>query len=331
MKSAGVALLAAVAVTGCGAHATSPSPHPPLQLDAAVAAGFDRAKLAAADRRFQTLPLLSVIVLRHRRVVFERYYHEGSRPAKGNVFSVTKSVVSALVGIALRDGRLRSVDQKVASFFADKLAPDADPRVRSITLRQLLTMTAGYREHYIAASDDWVRTSLNRQLASDPGAEFSYDSPSAHLVGAIVAKATGLSLATFAQRALFTPLGIRPGGWTTDGQRHELGSTGLRLRALDLVKLGQLYLQHGRWRGRQLVPAHWVRESTSRQASVPGGLAYGYLWWLNTGPHGGFLAIGHAGQMIAVLPRLDMVVVTTASDEFDRTAVLKLLLRAAGR
>ena len=333
MKRALAGALAVTVMSGCGAHREAPAASMPLRLDAAVRAGFDRAQLVRADRVFQATPgLFSVLVARRGHIVFERYYHGGARGLEWNVFSVTKSVVSALVGIALHDGDLRSVDERVVEFFPDKVEAHADPRIRAITLRELLTMTAGYRERPVAASDDWVRTSLNRPLESDPGATFSYDSPSAHVVGAIVAKATGEPLATFAQRKLFTPLGIRPGTWATDGQGHQLGSTGLHLRARDLLRFGQLYLQGGRWHGRQVVPAAWVRESTTQHVSVPGGYGYGYLWWRNTGLHGGFIAVGFAGQMIAVFPRLDLVVVTTGHDEeVDRTAIVKLILRADAR
>ena len=331
MRTALAVVLAVALATGCGAQKTAPEP--PLRLDAAVEAGFDRTLLVAADRRFQTTPgLFSVLVARHGRLVFERYYHGAGRTLEWNAFSVTKSVLSALVGIALHDGRLHSLDQHVVDFFPEKVSRDADPRIRSITLRDLLTMTSGYRERHVAASDDWVTTGLNRPLASDPGTTFSYDSPSALLVGSVIAKVTGEPLASYAQRKLFTPLGIKPAGWETDGRGHQIGSTGLLLRARDLVRLGQLYLQDGRWHGRQLVPASWVRASTAQQVSVPGGYAYGYLWWRNTGLHGGYLAIGYGGQMIAVFPRRGLVVVTTGNDEgIDGTAIVRSVLRAAGR
>jgi CubicO group peptidase (beta-lactamase class C family) len=327
-----VALLLAVAVaTGCGAQKTAPEP--PLRLGAAVDAGFDRGLLVAADRRFQATPgLFSVLVARHGRIVFERYYHGAGRALEWNLFSVTKSVVSTLVGIALHDGRLHSLDQHVVDFFPDKVSAVADPRVRSITLRDLLTMTSGYRERHVAASDDWVTTGLNRPLASDPGTTFSYDSPSAHLVGAVVAKATGVPLATYAQRKLFGPLGIKPAGWETDGRGHQIGSTGLLLRARDLVRFGQLYLQDGRWHGRQIVPASWVRASTAKQVSVPGGYAYGYLWWRDTRLRGAYEAVGYGGQLVAVFPRRGLVVVMTGNDEgIDRAAIVKSVLRAAER
>jgi CubicO group peptidase (beta-lactamase class C family) len=320
-----VALLAA----GCGARDDVPQPVGQVSVGLARQEGFVPSKLRAADRRFRATPALaSVLVSRNGRLVFERYYRGATGKEDENVFSVTKSVVSALVGIALREGKLRSLDQRLVDLFPGELEPGTDPRVRTITLRDLLTMTAGYREPRIAASDDWVRTLLNRPLSSDPGRAFSYDDGSAHLAGAALAQATGETLQSYAQRKLFGPIGIHPARWSTDGQGHSLGSTGLFLRPRDLQRLGRLYLQHGRWRGRQLVPARWIRESTTTKVRIPHGYAYGYFWWVNTGPHGGFLALGYAGQTIAVFPKLDLVVTTTGGGPFDLLAVLRLTLDA---
>lgn len=323
-------LLAVVLVAaGCGARDAAPQPVGHVSVAPARREGFVPSRLRTADRRFQTTPgLASVLVSRHGRLVFERYYRGATGKEDENVFSVTKSVVSALVGIALEEGKLRSLDQRLVDFFPGDLAPGTDPCVRTITLRDLLTMTSGYREPLIAASDDWVRTLLDRPLSSDPGTAFSYDDGSAHLAGAALAQATGVPLRSYAQRKLFGPLGIHPARWSTDGQGHSLGSTGLFLRPRDLQKLGLLYLREGRWHGRQVVPATWVRESTRTHVKVPNGFAYGYFWWVNPGPHGGFLALGYAGQTIAVFPKLDLVVTTTGGGGFDVLGVLRPILAA---
>jgi CubicO group peptidase (beta-lactamase class C family) len=324
--------LLALLLVGCGESATRSIPPPQPSFARAEDEGLDPDLLRAADRRFAaTSALVSVLAMRHGVVVFERYYHGASATVDRNVFSVTKSVVSGLVGIALARGQLQSLDQTLADFFPEKLQGEADPRIRAITLRDLLTMTAGYRETSIYSTDDWVRTLLNRPLASDPGTTFAYDDGSAHLVSAILTKATGVSAATLAQTELFTPLGIHAGRWSSDGQGRSLGSTGLFLRSRDLLKLGRLYLQHGRWSGRQIVPASWVRESTTMRAEIRGGYAYGYFWWVNTGPHGGFAAQGYAGQLVAVYPRLDLVIVMTGAGSFDQVGALRLLLRAVVR
>ena len=322
-------LAVALLVAGCGSRDEVAAPVGQVSTALAQEEGFAPSKLRAADRRFRATPALaSVLVSRHGRLVFERYYRGATGNEDQNVFSVTKSVVSALVGIALGEGKLSSLDQKLVDFFPGDLAPATDPRVRTITLRDLLTMTSGYREPLIAASDDWVRTLLNRPLSSDPGTAFSYDDGSAHLAGAALAQATGETLQAYAQRELFGPIGIHPAHWSTDGQGHSLGSTGLFLRPRDLQKLGRLYLQDGRWGGRQLVPARWVRASTSTKVRVPNGYAYGYFWWVNPGPHGGFLALGYAGQTIAVFPKLDLVVTTTGGGSFDVLAVLRPIFAA---
>jgi CubicO group peptidase (beta-lactamase class C family) len=266
--------------------------------------------------------------MRHGRLVLERYYHGMTRETEWSLYSVTKSVVSALVGIALRDGRLESVDERLVDVFPDEVTTDVNPQVRSIRLRDLLTMSAGYRDvNTPNETDDWVRSELNRPVVSTPGTIFSYDDGSAHLLSCALTKVTGMTAADYARRKLFAPLGIRPGRWNGDGQGHSLGSGGLFLRPRDMLRLGQLYLQGGRWHGRQIVPRAWVRASTRKQIAIPGGYAYGYLWWINTGPHGGYLAQGYRGQTIEGFPRLSLVIVLTGVGA-DPRPLTELLLRA---
>jgi CubicO group peptidase (beta-lactamase class C family) len=326
----GAFLVLVVALAGCGGgEAVSPPPGMETSLTAAQREGFDPGLLRAADRELAATPALgSVLVQRHGQLVFERYYHGATAGKPRNVFSVTKSVVSALVGIAIRDGGLESVDQRLVDFFPGELNDVPDPRIRRITLRHLLTMTAGYHGTAAVDSEDWVRLLLNRPLESDPGREFFYDDGSAHLLSAVLTKVTHSPAEKLADRKLFAPLGIAHPKWQSDGQGNSLGSTGLLLRSRDLLRLGELYLRQGRWRGRQLVPAAWVGDSTSEQIAIPGGYAYGYLWWINTGPRGGFLAQGYAGQMIAVFPRLDLVAVLTGGGQYDRLELVGLVLRA---
>jgi CubicO group peptidase (beta-lactamase class C family) len=225
-------------------------------------AGVDAGRLRAAEAELAATPgLTSVLVMRHGRLVLERYYHGGARDRYWSMFSVTKSVVSALVGIALRDGRLGDVRQRLVGFFPHELLGSADPRIRRITLRDLLTMSAGYRDvNTPYETDDWVRALLNRPLASAPGAAFSYDDGSADLLSAVLTKVTHTTAATYADRVLFGPLGIHPSRWNGDGQGHSLGSGGLFLRPRDMLRLGELYLDGGRRHGRPIVPRAWVRQ-----------------------------------------------------------------------
>lgn len=274
--------------------------------------------------------VLSVLVERDGRLIFERYYRGARRSGRLDVFSVTKSVTSTLIGIALHDGLLRSLDQRLGDFFPKDVQRARDKRVRKITLRHLLTMTSGYRDVAAIRSDDWIHTQIDRPLAADPGRGWAYDNGSFHLLSAVLTKATGATANVYAQRMLFGPLGIARTTWTTDGQGHSLGNTGIRLSSRDLVRLGELYLHDGRWNGRRLVPAVYVREATRRHTKLGNGWGYGYGWWVLGGGPAGFAALGYAGQAIAVYPGRHLVVVVTGSGDRLPRVLGRLILPALG-
>jgi CubicO group peptidase (beta-lactamase class C family) len=305
----------------------------------------------------------SVLVVRHGYLVVERYW-QGVKAGDGHdVRSVTKSFVSALVGIALRDQHLRGLDQTVEELLADHLPATADPRLRRATVEQLLTMTSGLAGDDASLggddaillemlnSPDWVRHILGRRLDRAPGEDAAYSSATSHLLSAIVADATGQSTLDFARAKLFDPLGIAaddaleqtvrhwpptpaedeayeraPVAWPRDPQGYHYGGGGLRLPARDLAKFGYLYLNGGRWDGTQVVPGDYVAAST-RPQSEPGGPGdYGYQWWVtNETGHGGFRAQGYGGQLIQVLPDLDLVVVVTSDVNQDSRDPSKLV------
>jgi CubicO group peptidase (beta-lactamase class C family) len=288
---------------------------------------FDSAKL---DRELRAEPgVLSVVVARNDRIVFERYYRGSAAAADLDVFSVTKSVTSLLVGIALQRGDLPSLDRRLGDFFPRVVRAARDRRVRRITLRQLLTMTTGYHDVPAARSDDWVRTQIDRPLATDPGAAFAYDNGSYHLLSAVLTRVTGGTALTYANRVLFGPLGIHGVSWATDGQGHSLGNTGLRLRSRDLLKIGELVLHGGRWHGRRVVPAGYLHAATSRQTGVATGIGYGYGWWIVTAPKPASMsALGYGGQAVAVFPSRHVVVVVTGSGDNRARVIYGLVLPA---
>jgi CubicO group peptidase (beta-lactamase class C family) len=327
------AVTAGLALTGCGSRAAAPVEQTGVwRLVPPGREHVDPKRLAAAgawaDRGVPSLTAL--LVARHGRLVFERYYHLGAANQREPILSITKSVVSTLVGIALGEGRLKTLDLKVGHVLGGEVPKGADPRVRSITLRELLTMTSGFGS---AATDpfgdggnayrttpNWVRTILGSPLARPPGESFYYDNGDAHLVSALLQRVTGTTTATFAREKLFRPLRIDPGSWWADRQGVTDGSAGLQLKPRDLAKLGELYLRHGRWAGRQVVPSWFVREATSPHVSATdtqAGLGYGYFWWTYQGiglPRL-LLAIGSGGQLLIVAPTIDAVVVLTSSSE----------------
>jgi CubicO group peptidase (beta-lactamase class C family) len=289
---------------------------------------FDAASL---DAKLRAEPgVLSVVVERNGRLVFERYYRGAARSARLDVFSVTKSVTSTLVGIALAEGKLRSLDQRLGDFFPKDVQTARDKRVRKITLRHLLEMKSGYRDIAAARSDDWVRTQIDRPLAESPGRGWAYDNGSFHLLSAVLTRVTGRTANAYAQRVLLGPLGIAPTVWTTDGQGHSLGNTGLRLSSRELLRLGELSLHGGSWHGRQLVPAAYVRTATHRYTNLGSGSGYGYGWWVLGGRPPGFAALGYGGQAVAVYPRQQLVVVVTGSGDRVQRVLDRLVLPALG-
>lgn len=298
------AVALALIVNGCGAsaeRAAKPVPgSPPWQRATPLAEGIDVRALDMVDLAGVT----SLLVARHGRLVVERYY--GIQAAdRVPVFSITKSVVSALVGIALAEGRLRSVDERLA-----EIVPGAD---RRITLRHLLSMSAGYGRALNFGPND-AATLAGRPLVSPPGTTFRYDSGSSDLLAAVVARVTGMTAAEYARRRLFEPLGIHDVRWPGS---H--GGSGIVLRPRDLLAFGQLYLDGGRWKRKRIVPASWVRASTRVQIDVPPAQGvtngYGYDWWVETRGERFFAAHGYLGQVLAVFPRLDEVVLVTSSGE----------------
>jgi CubicO group peptidase (beta-lactamase class C family) len=308
--------------------------------------GLDPKTLSQIDHDVkETFPdVKGVLVVRNGYMVFENYYQGYDRSDYHHVFSVTKSVISALVGIALKEDRIEKLDQRLPEFFPEHFGPGTDPRKRQITLENLLTMTNGFRPNSfynnkgferILSSDDVVEASIGQPMAKEPGEEFNYNDGGAHLISAILRKTTGQSALAYAHENLFGPLGIdsdpdasieavpanrrrfEEAGfvWADDGQGNSVGAAGLKLTARDMAKIGYLYLQDGRWEGRQIVPRGYVRASTREQVETgysPGGVpaGYGYLWWTRkVDGHRAFYASGYGGQFIYVIPELNLVAV----------------------
>ncbi|WP_159083587.1 serine hydrolase domain-containing protein [Nocardioides terrigena] len=346
-----VMLLAALLTASCTATTTrrdgavssaSPTalapllPFPTSEADLAV----DQELAAALDREFTSedyAGLVSVIVLADGRTAYERYF-DSMATDHHHVWSVTKSIVSTLVGIAIGEGKIPGVDATLAQLLPDH-AEDMRPVVAGITLEQLLTMTAGLPDD-LPGSDDAV-ASILEQRPFDTGSEFSYANNSVHLVAAILVKATRMPLLAYARDVLFDPLGIptRPAdqptftdwsdltdlsgfGWYVDAQGINLGALGISLRAQDMAKIGLVYLDHGVWQGEQVVPAEWVTRATTEHVPLEvgvegfapaGEVGYGYLWWTSrVDGDAAYSANGSFGQRIFVVPDRDLVVVTQA-------------------
>jgi CubicO group peptidase (beta-lactamase class C family) len=296
--------MAGPSVAGSGVAAT-----PAVDLDAAVKTG-------------ESLPRMrSLLVSWRGELIVERYFHATRATSLQDIKSASKSLISALVGIAIGRGVLPGVDAPIASYFPDLSGPGVDARKKQITIADLLTMRSGLastsRQNYGAwvQSPNWVRYVLSRPLLNPPGEQMDYSTGNTHLLSAIVTKASGEDTWSFAEEALAKPLGFTLARWTRDPQGIYFGGNEMLMTPREMLKFGELYLRRGQIDGRQIVPAAWVADSfTARTQSPISGHQYGYGWWMDEMEgHRVYFAWGFGGQYIFVVPDLELVVVTTSS------------------
>jgi len=271
----------------------------------------------------KNLNVHSVTVLRHGYIVMDAYFYPYREDALHDVASVTKSVTSALVGIAADKG-LVSTDRRLLSYFAEEAPKDPEPSKKQITVDNLLTMRPGMDcgfkpgEQELEAmrrTDDWVRYALALPMINPPGTKFGYCSPGFHLLSSIVTAATHEPEADFGRKYLFEPIGIREVVWPPDAQGRTHGWGDSHFFTHDLARLGYLYLHKGNWNGKQIISSDWVARSTAVHTNTGRpGVDYGYGWWLypdQNPPE--FSANGRGGQKITVWPDKDMIVVITGA------------------
>ncbi len=282
--------------------------------------GMDAQKLAQllAAVEQQRLNLHSLLVIRNGYIVSETYFGSYKQDTRHESYSCTKSFVSTLVGIALDKAQIDRIDRRVVELFLKRTIANLDQRKRDMTLEDVLTMRSGldWKEEdpsFVAMyrSRDWVQFMLDKPMAASPGTDFNYCSGCSHLLSAIVQETTGMKTRDYAEQYLFKPLGIADAKWETDASGIPIGGWGLQLIPRDLAKLGYLYLRNGQWDGKQIVSGQWVKRATEQHTRTDSDLGYGYQWW--TYPSlDAYVALGRGGQTIFVIPRLDLIVVTTA-------------------
>jgi CubicO group peptidase (beta-lactamase class C family) len=281
-----------------------------------------RASLDAIGLAAKDVPRLhSLLVSHHGSLVLERYLNGRRATQHANVKSVSKSVISALVGIAIEQKHIPSVREPIGRYFPEVLKAPADADKRHITIEDLLSMRSGLEStsgrNYGAwvTSKNWVRFALARPLETRPGAEMEYSTGNTHLLSAIVTAATKKSTWQYAQEALARPLGFTLARWPQDPQGIYFGGNDMLFTPRQLVTFGEMYLNRGRHADRQVVPARWVDESfVPRGRSDFNDQMYGYGWWMREfAGEQAFFAWGFGGQYVFLIPRLRLVVVTTSS------------------
>lgn len=281
------------------------------------------------------LELHNFMFVCHGKVIAEGSWYPYKPTLVHTLNSCTKIYCSTAVGFAINE-HLLSLEDKVISFFPDDLPDTISPMLAKITVRDMLTMSSGMpiEPNWIRATDNWVKGYLSNPVAYTPGTKFQYSSLGSYIVGAIVTKVTGQKLIDYLKPRLFEPLGIEGVDWDTDSQGISTGGSGMRVKIEDMAKLGQLYLQNGKWNGKQLLPEAWIKDATSlhidqaptetpqAKAKSDWKQGYGYQFWRCR--NNAFRGDGAGGQFIVVMPDHDAVVVLQAEID-DMQAELNLV------
>ena len=339
-------ILVMLTVHGCSSKPDENDSYQPVALNdgwpisTAEEQGLDSRKLDEIYKDAQRFDhIYSLIIVRNGFLIGEKYFNGQSYFDANSTASVTKSITSALTGIALRENHLTSLDQKMMEFFPEIDWQTLDPRKSEITIQQILQMRSGYPweefDGYLAtlvSSSNWIPFLEQFPLMGDPGTLFGYSNFTAHMMGIIVARAANTSLKSFCQTYLFDHLGFTSPYWPVDGSGYYYGSGDIYLTPRNMAKFGQLFLNSGVFSGVQVIPSGWVSESLQiySPSTYPGEiltnihqLGYGYMWWSGiSGNHQHNFAWGHGGQLIVVIQDLNMVIVTSAAPQplFDNSA-----------
>ncbi|MCU0644987.1 MAG: beta-lactamase family protein [bacterium] len=278
----------------------------------------------------------SLILARNGYLVLEAYFYPNSNGIVHDVASVTKSITSILIGIAVDQGFIKNVQQPVLDFFPDRKIANLDDRKKRLTIEHLLTMQTGLCRNFqdgerqldaMRETDDWVQFMLDQPMLSEPGTEFAYCTGGTHLLSAIITQATGMNELDFARKYLFEPLGIHDVIWPFDPQGNNTGGFDLHLHSIDMAKIGHLLLNNGVWNGRQILSNKWIEQATKVQVTLDDGERYGYLFWSPNENPDLIEGRGRGGQRLIFSRQSDIILVFTGSG-FDPGEIGAILLPA---
>jgi CubicO group peptidase (beta-lactamase class C family) len=282
--------------------------------------------IEAADKSIDSLH--SFMLLRHGHVIAEGWWSPYEANSPHLLYSLSKSFTSTAIGLAIAEGKL-SLDDEVLKFFPEDAPAEPSAHLKAMRVRDLLRMNTGHENEPPRPRDQsWKRAFLNHPVRFKPGTHFLYNTPATYMLAAIVEKTTGMSLVDYLRPRLFEPLGIQNPTWEKSPEGITVGGYGLSIRTEDIARFGQLYLQKGKWQGKQLVPAAWVEAATSFQTSNGSNprsdwdQGYGYQFWRSR--HGAYRGDGAFGQYCIVLPQQDTVIAITSGLR-DMQSVLNLV------
>lgn len=283
--------------------------------------------------------IAGIVIMKNGDLVYENYFNGYTIDDAIHIASVTKSIISGLMGIAIDKGYINNINQKVLEFFSNYDIKRGEKTIQKITIRELMTMTAPYKfcsEPYtkVYSSEDWTKAALDLLGGKERIGEFKYSTVGTHILSGILVSATGETVLDFATKNLFNPLEIQlphnrviqnkeaylaflkdkyVSGWVVDFNGVNTAGWGLALKPRDMAKFGQLYLNRGMWNGTQILSSKWIAESTE-ECSRWGELPYGYLWWIiKDNESSGYAALGDGGNVIYVCPEKELVVAIASS------------------
>lgn len=285
-----------------------------------------RAFIEAADREVDSIH--SFMLVRHGHVVAEAWWEPHTAQTPHVLWSLSKSFTSTAVGFAVAEEKL-DIDDPVLKYFPDDAPAEPSENLKAMRVRDLLTMNAGHEnEVNWRAAEHWAKAFLAHPVPHRPGTHFRYNTPATYMLSAIVQNVTGETVLDYLKPRLFQPLGIEDPKWDTSPQGISIGGYGLYVRTEDIAKFGQLYLQKGKWKGQQILPASWVEQATSKQVSNGSdpnndwNQGYGFQFWRCR--HGAYRGDGKDGQFCIVLPEQDTVIAITSNTR-DMAAELSLI------
>lgn len=321
-------ILLLIVVGGCSTSAPA-WPEPEWKTSTPEKQGMDSSILQSLEEKIPTT--VDIVIVRNGYIVYD--YHNDADYQWGmggmpGIFSITKSITSALIGIAIDEGFIQGVEQAVTDFYPEWA--EVNPGWEDVTLQHLLTMTGGfdwpeattwnYSTMPMRETENWVDFVVGREFNQKPGTTFNYSTGASQLLAAIVQKATGQSVLDYAREKLFDPIGIGDVVWEPDPQGIHAGGRGIWMSARDLARYGLLYLNNGSWDGHQIVSEEYVQESTKpRIKGWAHAGEYGYHWWVSSALVDGkayqyYYGLGFGGQFLFVVPELNLVTVLTAQN-----------------
>ncbi len=295
-----------------------------FNVDARSTSPPDSVSLQQIQHSTSTINSVTSLLIKQEDQQLAEFYFEGMQEGEPtNIKSASKSIISLLVGIAVEERYLKGVTQPIKEYFEDYFQANPDSIKETITIKDLLTMRSGLETTSFhnygrwVISDNWVKFALDQALEKQPGGDMAYSTGTSHLLSVILSRSTEMSTRAFAEKYLFSPMNIEVGGWDRDPQGYYMGGNNMALTPADMLKIGQLMLSRGLYKGQRIVSKDWIENSLKTYTrSNFNPYDYGYMWWNKpVGSYKVYFAWGFGGQYIFIIPELNATVVLTGALE----------------